>query len=151
VRLGVEPEELAKLQIGQTVKIKSVFGLVKPFTSKVDQIHAMLNPTTHLVDVIVSIPTNQSQLYVIGSRLKGEIQLTPHSALIVPRSTILSDAGGSYVFSVKDHKAQKIAVQTGQVNHDWIEITQGLNLDEPVVTKGNYELEPGMKVHEETK
>lgn len=151
VRLGVEPEDLANLTVGQTVKIQSVFDMEKPFVSKVSQIHAMLNPTTHLVDVIVPIPSDQAMHYVIGSRLKGEIQMASHDALSVPRSAILTDNEGSYVFSVHNGEAQRINIHTGQSTHEWVEVTQGLSMGENVVSHGNYELEPGMKVHEETK
>ncbi|WP_029406816.1 efflux RND transporter periplasmic adaptor subunit [Thiomicrorhabdus sp. Milos-T2] len=151
VRLGVESEDLRRLAVGQTVKIQSVFDLDKPFFSKISQIHAMLNPTTHLVDIIVPIPPEQTAHYVLGSRLKGEILLESHSSLIVPRSTILTDSKGSYVFSVKNGEAQKISVNIGQSTHQWIEVTQGLKPGDKVAFQGNYELETGMKVQEEAK
>lgn len=151
VRLGVEPEDLAHLTVGQSVKVQSVFNLGKPFVSKISQIHAMLNPTTHLVDVIVPIPSDQAPHYVIGSRLKGDIQMATHMATIVPRSTILTDNKGSYVFSIQNGVALRVNIHTGQSTHDWVEVTQGLTVGEKVVSQGNYELKQDMKVQEEEK
>jgi len=151
VRLGVEPEDLARLSIGQTVKIQSVFDREKPFVSKISQIHAMLNPVTHLVDVIVPIPSDQAQHYVIGSRLKGKIQTASHPALIIPRSALLTDNEGSYVFSIQNGVAQRMNIHTGQSSHEWVEVTQGLSAGKQVISHGNYELQPGMKIQKETK
>ncbi len=151
VRLGVEPEDLANLAVGQTVKIQSVFNLEKPFISTVSQIHAMLNPTTHLVDVIVPIPADQAKYFIIGSRLKGEIQIKSYLALIVPRSTILTDNKGSYVFIIQNRKAQRVNVKIGQSTHQWTEVIKGLSIGDKVVYQGNYELAPGMKVQERAK
>lgn len=148
VRLGVEPEDLGKLRVGQAVKIQSVFDLHKPFVSNLSQIHAMLNPTTHLVDVIVPIPAEQAQHFVIGSRLEGKIQLKSHSALVIPRSAVLTGNSGSFVFTIHNGEAEKVDIHTGQSTHQWVEVTKGLSLGQKVVSKGNYELEQGMKVRE---
>jgi RND family efflux transporter MFP subunit len=151
VRLGVEPADLGSLAVGQTVKIQSVFDDAKPFMSEVSQIHAMLNPTTQLVDVIAPIPLEESKHLVIGSRLTGEIQINPHLALVVPRNAILTDDKGSYVFVIKEGKAKRINVVTGQSTHEWVEVMHGLQEGENVISHGNYELSSGMKVQQEKK
>jgi membrane fusion protein (multidrug efflux system) len=116
--------------------------------SQLREIHAIINPTTHLVDVLVPIPADQTDHLVLGSSLSADIRLHAHTGMTVPRSAVLQDEQGAYVFRVVGGKAQRVAVTTGLKSDQWIEITSGLNPDEAVVTVGNYELKDGMPVRE---
>jgi len=144
--LGVEPEDIRLLQTGAPVMIRSVFVPDYKADSQLREIHAMINPATHLVDALVPIPADKADQLVLGSRLIANIQLNAHIGITVPRSSVLQDEQGTYVFRVVDGKGQRIAVTTGVESDQWIEITSGLNPDESVVTVGNYELKDGMPV-----
>jgi RND family efflux transporter MFP subunit len=147
--LGVEPEDIGLLQPGTPVKISSVFVPDYKVESQLREIHAMINPTTHLVDALVPIPADKSDHLVLGSRLTAEIRLKEHTALTVPRSAVLQDQKGSYVFRIVDGKAQRVDVATGLESDQWIEITGGLQQGDTIVRLGNYELTDGMPVREE--
>ena len=67
-------------------------------------------------------------------------------ALTVPKSAVLEDADGPYIFTIRDSTAYKTRVQTGIQNDSLIQIIKGLQKGEPVVYQGNYELEDSMKV-----
>lgn len=147
--LGVEPEDIRFLQPGTSVLIKSVFVPGYRAESHLREIHAMINPATHLVDALVPIPADQTDHLVLGSRLTAEIQLNAHSGMTIPRSAVLQDEQGAYVFRVVGGKALRVSVTTGLEGHQWIEITSGLKPDEAVVSVGNYELKDGMLVRED--
>ncbi len=147
--LGVEPEDISRLQPGTPVKISSVFVPDYKVESQLREIHAMINPTTHLVDALVPIPADKTDHLVLGSRLTAEIRLKVHTGLTVPRSAVLQDQQGSYVFRIVDGKARRVEVTTGLESDQWIEITAGLQLTDTVVRVGNYELTDGMPVREE--
>jgi membrane fusion protein (multidrug efflux system) len=147
-RLGVEPEDIRLLEPGAPVKIRSVFVPDYTADSQVRQIHAMINPATHLVDVLVPIPADETDQIVLGSSLSAEIQLNAHTGMTIPRSAVLQDEQGTYVFRVVGGTAQRVAVATGLESDQWIEITSGLKPDEAVVIVGNYELKDGMPVRE---
>jgi membrane fusion protein, multidrug efflux system len=146
--LGVEPEDIRLIEPGTHVKIRSVFVPDYKAEGQLHEIHAMINPATHLVDALVPIPDDQTDQLVLGSRLIAHIQLNAHSGTTVPRSAVLQDEQGTYVFRVVNGKAQRVTVTTGLESDQWIEITSGLNPDEEVVTVGNYELKDGMPVRE---
>ena len=146
--LGVEPEDIRLLEPGTPVRIRSVFVQDYKANGQLREIHAMINPATHLVDALVPIPDDQTDQLVLGSRLLADIQLNAHTGMTVPRSAVLQDEQGTYVFRVVGGKAQRVAVTTGLESDQWIEITRGLNPDEAVVTVGNYELKDGMPVRE---
>jgi membrane fusion protein, multidrug efflux system len=146
--LGVEPEDIRLLEPGTLVTIRSVFVPDFKADSQLREIHAIINPATHLVDALVPIPADQTDHLVLGSHLIADIQLNVHTGITVPRSAVLQDEQGTYVFRVVGGKAQRVAVTTGLENDRWFEITSGLRLDEAVVIVGNYELKDGMPVRE---
>jgi RND family efflux transporter MFP subunit len=146
--LGVEPEDIQWLAPGMPVRIRSVFVPDFKADGQLREIHAMINPATHLVDALVPIPDGQTDQLVLGSRLVADIHLNEHTGTTVPRSAVLQDAQGPYVFRVVGGQARKVAVTTGLESDQWIEITSGLKPDEEVVAVGNYELKDGMAVRE---
>jgi RND family efflux transporter MFP subunit len=146
--LGVEPEDIRFLQPGTPVMVKSVFVPGYQAESHLREIHAMINPATHLVDALVPIPEDQTDHLVLGSRLIAEIRLKTHTGMVVPRNAVMQDQQGSYVFRVVGGTAQRVAVTTGLESDQWTEITSGLQPDEAVVSVGNYELKDGMPVRE---
>lgn len=146
--LGVEPEDISHLQPGTPVKISSVFVPDYMVESQLREIHAMINPTTHLVDALVPIPADKTDHLVLGSRLTAAIRLKEHIGMTVPRSAVLQDQKGSYVFRIVDGKARRVDVTTGLESDQWIEITGGLQLGDTIVRLGNYELTDGMPVRE---
>lgn len=148
-RLGVEPEDIQYLKPGTPVNIHSVFVASYQAESTLREIHAMINPATHLVDALAPIPVKQADHLVLGGYLTAELQLSEHQGTTVSRNTVLQDDKGRYVFRVVDDKVERVEVETGLENSQWIEITRGLKPDESVVSLGNYALSDGMSVREE--
>ena len=111
--LGVEPEDLSRLRRGAPVRIRAVFSPQTKVESQVRDIHAMIDPQTGLVQVLAPIPADSAPRFVIGSYLTAEIILDRHQGLSVPRSAVLQDKQGAYVFRVVDGKARRVAVTTG--------------------------------------
>ena len=147
-RLGVEAEDLGRLKPGTPVTITSVFVPEVKVESRIREVHAMINPRTHLVEVLSPIPEQQIDHLVLGSRILGHIQLTPHPALVVPRSAVLGNDRSAFVYTVRQGKARKIKVQTGIEQGNEIEITGPLKAGDSVIILGNYELRDGLAIRE---
>jgi len=96
----------------------------------------------------VPIPAEQTDRLVLGGSLTGDILLHAHSGLTVPRSAVLEDDQGAFVFRIVDGRGRRTAVTTGLQSDQWIEIASGLKAGEAVVVTGNYELRDGMLVRE---
>ncbi len=147
-RLGVEPEDLDAIRTGTPVTITSVFVPELKIETTIREVHAMVNPNTHLVEVLAAIPVQQVEQLVLGSRILGQIHLASHTALVVPRTAVLGDGSNSYLFTVSKNKAKRISVQTGVEEGGLIEVIGNLNVNDVVVITGNYELSDGMTVKE---
>lgn len=145
VRLGIEPEEASKVHPGTPVELRSVFG-TDVVHADVAQMHTVIDPATHLIDAVVDLKGKDAIGLVPGSWMRGSIRVGTRTGLAVPRSAVLSDDNGSYVFIIKRGHAIRVVVQTGLESAGLIAVSGALHEGDFVVTSGNYELTDGMAV-----
>ena len=149
VPLGVEQEDVSRLKPGQPVVLEPVFNPDLKIDSSIGQIHAMADPATGLVDVIVPVPAAQAPALIFNEMMRGHITLQQANSLAVPASAILDDRKGHYLFTVDSQGiAHKRYIQTGIQSGGYIGITGGVHAGDAVVVTGNYELTDGMHVRE---
>ncbi|MGA9854355.1 MAG: efflux RND transporter periplasmic adaptor subunit [Gammaproteobacteria bacterium] len=148
-RLGVAPEQAGALHAGLPVTLHSIFNPDIRVSGKITSVGGMLDPDTGLYDVFVHLPRATHDV-LLGEQVQGEITLSDARSLAVPRSAVLRDAHGAYVFIVHKHVARRVDVKTGFDDDTWIAVQGELHAGEQVVTLGNYELEDGMAVREQT-
>lgn len=147
-RLGVEPEDLTYVVPGLPVTISSVFEPDYQAKTTVREVHAMINPDTHLVDVLAAIPYEQVDHLVLGGKMTAEIELAAHDGLVVPRSAVIKNENGNFIFLLSDGKARQVTIDKGIDTPDLIEIKGKVKEGDIVITSGNYELKDGMMVRE---
>jgi membrane fusion protein, multidrug efflux system len=147
VRLGVEPEDIARVRDRQPVVITRVnVPALSPVKGYVRQVSYGLNPNTRLADVFVSLPSTAD--FLLDESVAGQIAVARARGLIVPRSAVLPAGDGSYtLFTIKDGRAIKHLVRKNLQNDQEVELKDGgLRVGEPVVVLGNYELKDGLAV-----
>lgn len=83
---------------------------------------------------------------VPGSMADLALVFETHSGLGVPSAAILSRAGQSVVFVVRDGRAVQVGVATGLQTDAWTEIRAGLEAGEQVVVEGQTQLQDGRAV-----
>jgi RND family efflux transporter MFP subunit len=147
VLLGIEPEEVRRVRTGMTVHVAPVFGADADFTGRVTQVFGMINPQTQLVDVQVSV---QGDGLIPGTRVQARIEVSRQEEWVVPRSAVLSDDQGSYLFQVANGKARRVKVTTGLETQKITAVNGNFDPQLPVVRMGNYELRDGMNVRGES-
>ncbi|MGH8744698.1 MAG: efflux RND transporter periplasmic adaptor subunit [Burkholderiales bacterium] len=145
VQLGIEPADSDRVKPGMPVRLTSVLDSNRTFEAKVDQVHGMVNPQTQLVDVVVRLG---GTTLIPGMRVRGEITIARTNTWIVPRSAVLRDSQGAYIFQVKDNRAQRVNVRTGTESDNVVGISGNFDPKLRVVVLGNYELKDGMAVRE---
>lgn len=143
VILGIEPEDVTKVRTGMPVQVASVFNSARSVQGRVTQVFGMINPQTQLVDVLVELVDGG---LMTGTRVRASILLGQRAAWVAPRSAVLRDTQGDYLFQVQQGHARRINVQTGLEQGGWVAVTGGVLKDSPVVSLGNYELQDGMAV-----
>lgn len=148
VPLGLEQEDAVRVQPGQAVVLASVFRPEVRVASEVGDVHAMVNPQTHLVDVYVRVPKDAANGMVLGEAMRGVIALHQQQVLAVPRSAVLRDDRGAYIFVVRAGRAHRVEVAPGLEADGFVGVSGELKEGDVVVTVGNYELTDGMAVRE---
>lgn len=146
VRLGVEPEDIDKVKLGQEVSLTRVnIPRSDRVTGRIRKISRAANATTRLVEVFVDLPS--SSRFLLGEYILGRITVASTQGLIMPRSAVLPQEDHYVVFTVKDNRAKKHTVRIGLQNEREVEvIAPDLQPGDPVVTLGNHELKDGMAV-----
>ncbi|MHB8621990.1 MAG: efflux RND transporter periplasmic adaptor subunit [Sulfuricaulis sp.] len=151
VPLGLEQEDAVRVQPGQAVALISVFRPEIRVGAKVTDVHAMVNQQTRLVDVYVRVPKEAADGMILGEAMRGVITLRQSQVLVVPRSAILRDDRGAYIFVVRAGRAHRVEIVPGLEADGFIGVSGKLKEGDPVVTVGNYELTDGMAVREITR
>lgn len=143
VVVGIEPDDVRRVRPGMAVSVTPVFEPGRQATGRVTQVFGMINPQTQFVDVLVEV---HGDGLLPGTRARAEIEIERKSAWVVPRSAVLRDAQGAYIFQVRAGRARRVDVQTGLERNGLIAVQGAFAADEPVVILGNYELRDGMAV-----
>ncbi|MGH8396679.1 MAG: efflux RND transporter periplasmic adaptor subunit [Gammaproteobacteria bacterium] len=149
VRLGVTPQQAPMIGTGMPVTLTSAFDPQLDLQTKITQVGGQVNPTSGLVDVLASVSGKSAAAFLPGTQVTAEIIVQQVHSLAVPRSSVLRDAKGAYIFIVKNHIAHRVDVKVGIDDGTWIAVSGDLKAGDRVVTLGNYELTNGMVVREQ--
>ena len=146
--LGVEPEDVHRVALGMPVSIASVFDAGQTAKGRVTEVHGVINPQTRLVDVLAEMTSGNLSHFLPGMQVLGTITLKTGTFWVVPRSAVLTDRQGAYIYQVDGGKARRVSVRIeGQTDRQTAiegDFDPGLR----VVTEGNYQLRDGMSVRE---
>ncbi|MCL4527184.1 MAG: efflux RND transporter periplasmic adaptor subunit [Gammaproteobacteria bacterium] len=142
ILLGVEPEDLPRVKVGDAVRLRPVYGDQFPLSGKIQQIYWQVDPKTRLAQVVVPMAATASLLP--GAMVRAQIILGHQKSLAIPDSAVLQQGGRSYCFVDVHGKAQQRWIETGWREAGWIAVSKGLQAGEMVVSLGNYELRDGM-------
>jgi membrane fusion protein (multidrug efflux system) len=145
----VPSTEMSRLHVGQSLTFSTDALPEQKFTAKVMFINPVVNDSDRSIKVTAEVENVSEQLKG-GLYVKGRIVTGKRTDIIrVPRVALLSwDVPGKKgdLFVVNGEIANRRTVQTGIVMGDFIEVTSGLTLGEPVVVRGGFNLKDGNRV-----
>ncbi|HOK56204.1 MAG TPA: efflux RND transporter periplasmic adaptor subunit [bacterium] len=147
VKLPVSSEEIGKVKTGQSVLIKLDAYPTKDFYGKVSKIYPVADEKTRTVDVEV-IVENKNYLIKPGMYCKGIIITGERKVLAIPLDAVmkLPASGNYYCFKVKDNTAEKVYIKVGKIKENLIEVKEGLNRDDIIITTSQGILDTGKKI-----
>jgi RND family efflux transporter MFP subunit len=145
VRLGIEPQALARVLSGQLVRLAPLSAPSPSVSARITSVDRRVDPQTHLAQAISNLPRNPGLLP--GAPVSARIVFAEHEdAISVPSAAVLYDRDQAYVFVVSDKVAHRRAVHLGARDGASLEIRDGLKAGELVAISGNYELQDGMAI-----
>lgn len=148
VTLGVDPSAAASIHAGDAVVLhglSTALAHANP-AGQVVVAGASIDPQSQLVNVGANVPLGGTA-FIPGTRVSADIATQAGTWWVVPRSAVLRDAKGAYVFQVTPkHAAHRVDVAVRVESGDRYGVDGPLNAAEPLVSTGNYELQDGMAV-----
>ncbi|MCG8432733.1 MAG: efflux RND transporter periplasmic adaptor subunit [Gammaproteobacteria bacterium] len=145
-RLHVPERELNKLRVEQEASLTVDALPDLTFTGVIDRISPVVDANTGTFKVTVEINDQRSLLKPGMFGRVNVIYDIRNNTLLAPRSAIITEDAQSTVFLVADDIAQRKVVETGYTNNGSIEILEGLQIGDSVVTVGQTSLKDGAKV-----
>lgn len=151
IQLGIEPSLRHLIKVGVKVMLAPIQNPELTVTAKIAELQTIVDPKTQLVNAIVLLPASSSATLLPGMHVLSTIHLGQQSAWLAPRSAVLSDEKGSYIFQVADGKAKRVEVKTVSETATQFGIEGEIDPKLSLVVLGNYELEDDMPVREGAK
>jgi RND family efflux transporter MFP subunit len=144
MRGQVAERDLASLSIDQAAQVY-LTGVDTPFEGKVRLLGAIIDPSSRLGEIRVSLKPNS--LLRPGAFARGEVVVGAAQRPVLPQTAVLSDARGTFVLIVNpENKAERRAVRVASTVPEGLVIAEGLKGDERVITTAGAFLRPGEAV-----
>jgi len=138
VDANVFEKDLSRVRVGQGVKLSVTAFPGTTFSGRVIFINTVVDPDSRTVKVRTEVPNPDGRL---KPEMFANIEIVTDvkgAAISIPQSAVLDDNGKNIVFVADGNTYTQRQVQLGIKNGDRVEIIDGLNSGDKVVTKGNY-------------
>lgn len=146
VNLGLEPAIAPEVARGNAVLLRAPQRPGTGLAGTVQSVDAMMDPKSRLVNAVVSIPQNEFRQLVLGTVLDGTIYLVARNGIVVPRTALMSDAGGSFAFVVAGGVARRRSVRVLFEAGDNALLKSGVSPGDAVVVAGQAGLQDGTRI-----
>ncbi|BCS33942.1 RND transporter [Luteitalea sp. TBR-22] len=148
VRLVVNlvERDLRKVSVGAGAAVTVDAYPGETFSGRVARVAPVLDPATRTAEMEVEIPNPTGRLKPGMYARVRLISANKDDALVIPKSAIVTSQGQRGVFLVQKGQAVFRGVEFGLEEPDRIEVTDGLNEGDEVVTTGATGLRDGAKV-----
>ncbi len=138
----VTENEICQINLGQKASFtwngQVLAGEITSVAMAMDMTHNAFG-----IDLVFDNPDN-----ICKSGVIGDINITVYEnnkAYVIPRKNVMHDAKGRYVYLLKENKAVKQYITTGQENGSF-EVLSGLYKDDKVIVEGLNLVTDGVKV-----
>ena len=149
--------EVPETYIGSISKNKTVevsFPILgETLNSKIRQVGNFINPSNRSFKIEIGVPNLKG---TIKPNLTARLKLndyTNENAILIPQSIISENAKGEqFIYIVKDKKAnneavaERLIIETGKTQGDFIEITKNLSADSEIIMEGARSVNNGQVV-----
>jgi len=154
VKLQIDTYDIARVTVGQTVEIyleeygQLLTGQVNDVGMEVIRKQAVFGgDSPNIIEVIADITGAKPGSLKLGTEIEAEIIIAESkNRLVLPIESILEENGNAFVYQDKQGIAEKIYVQTGLSDAEYVEIIQGINIQDKIITTGNIGIENGSKI-----
>lgn len=140
-RAHIDQQQAALLKVGDSATL-AVPGMSDEVPAKVTLVSPALDPNSTTVEVWAEAANPHDRLRPGSSIRVTFVARKVDNALVIPAVALVtaSDGGTSVILAGADNKPQQKSVKAGIRQGDRVQITEGLNERDRVVTQGAYEI-----------
>jgi RND family efflux transporter MFP subunit len=146
IRIDIPEQAIPEVKVGQSVSVTTSSWPDKNFAGRVARIAPNVSAQSRTLTVEAEIDNSGGALKPGQFATVRILQERAEPAVLVPSRAIVSEAGVSRLFVIKDGHAEQRIVQLGQAEGDLVEIKNGVAADEQVATSGMERLSDGVSV-----
>lgn len=153
VQVDVNQEDIARIGPQQPAVVTLDAYAELEYAARIYQVAPTADQARNTVTVKVQVlapdarflPQLSAKVYFVEQPQAANAPVS--AVLAVDKSAVVTEQGQTYVWRIRDGKAARQEVETGEDLGDQIEITAGLQVDEQVVAKAaQYQLKDGARV-----
>ncbi len=140
VQANLGENYLGKVQEGNAVNL--VFGDGDTMKTKLTYVARAVDPVSRAFQVEVRLGNNNK----LHPNMSCKMQIANYNsakALLVPVSVIQKTSEGEMIYVLDGNKAKTVNVKSGRNSNGMVEILEGLNAGDKVITEGYADLENG--------
>src|SRR5690349_7879414 len=146
IRIDVPEQAIPEVKVSQSVSVTTSAWPDKNFAGRIARIAPNVSSTSRTLTVEAEIDNSGNALKPGQFATVRILQERSAPAVLVPARAVVTEAGVSRVFVIKNGHAEQRLVQTGQTEGDLIEVKNGIAADEQVATSGLERLSDGIAV-----
>lgn len=146
IRIDIPEQAIPEVKVGQSVSVTTSAWPDKNFAGRVARIAPNVSAESRTLTVEAEVDNSGGALKPGQFATVRILQERAEPAVLVPARAVVTEAGVSRLFVIKDGRAEQRVVQTGQTEGDLIEIKSGIAADEQVATSGVERLSDGVAV-----
>ena len=146
IRIDIPEQAIPEVRVGQSVSITTSAWPDRNFSGRVARIAPNVSATSRTLTVEAEIENSGGVLKPGQFATVRILQERAVPAVLVPARAVVTDAGVSRVYVIKNGHAEQRLVQMGQADGDLIEIKNGIAADELVATSNMEQLSDGIAV-----
>jgi membrane fusion protein (multidrug efflux system) len=137
---------LGRVQKGQSVELSSDARPGKTVSATVDAIDPLIDASGRAIALRARLANPEGKLRP-GLFVRVRLIFGSHrDVLTVPEEALVPSGADQYVFRVADGKAQRVKIVTGARRDARVEVVEGLNADDLVITAGHMKIRDGAPV-----
>lgn len=146
IQINIPEQAIPAVKVGQSVSATTSAWPERNFAGRVARIAPNVSATSRTLTVEAEIDNSGGALKPGQFATVRILQERTEPAVLVPARAIVTEAGVSRVFVIKEGRAEQRLVQLGQADGDLTEVKTGVAADELVATSGFERLSDGVAV-----
>ncbi len=146
VKIDIPEQAIPEVQVGQSVSATTSAWPDKSFSGRIARIAPNVTANSRTLTVEAEIDNSSGALKPGQFATVRILQPRPVAAVLVPARAVITEAGVSRVFVIKDGHAEQRLVQIGQTEGDLVHVKSGVAADEKVATSNLEQLGDGIQV-----